>query len=458
MEERKEMANPLESTSIGILLVKFAVPCTLSMLVSALYNIVDQIFIGHSVGYLGNAATNVVYPFTVVALALALLVGDGGAAQLSLALGSGDRETGHRCVGHALVLSVVLGLLLMGIGLAETDPILRFFSVTQASYTYAWDYMRIIAIGIPFYMFTNGVNGVIRADGAPGYAMAATSLGALINLILDPVAIFALGMGVKGAAWATVIGQVASCVMSAAYFRRPRSFRLQKSSFRPQGAIFGKIARLGLPSLIIQLAIVIIISVANSLIYSYGPSSRYGADIPMSVVGIVMKVFGIVVAFAIGIGLGGQPIVGFNYGAGNYCRVFQTYGLIVRANLVVGIAATLIFQLFPDGVIWLFGSGDDLYREFARMCLRIWLLGILMTCMQKATSIFFQSIGKSVQSTVLSLSRDVVFFVPLILVFAKLGGLVGMLWAAPAADILSCILTVFLVIRERRAVQKKEEI
>ena len=219
MSETRQDANAyLAAAPVGKLLLKFSIPCVLSMLVSALYNIVDQIFIGQSVGYLGNAATNVVYPFTMVALALALLVGDGSAAFLSLSLGSGDQETSHRCIGNGIVLSAVVGIVLMIIGLVFTDPILHLFGVTEACYAYAWDYMRIILLGIPFYIFTSGMNAAIRADGSPGYSMVATVLGAVINLILDPVSIFIFHMGVKGAAIATISGQIASCIMTAAYF------------------------------------------------------------------------------------------------------------------------------------------------------------------------------------------------------------------------------------------------
>ena len=313
MSETRQDANAyLAAAPVGKLLLKFSIPCVLSMLVSALYNIVDQIFIGQSVGYLGNAATNVVYPFTMVALALALLVGDGSAAFLSLSLGSGDQETSHRCIGNGIVLSAVVGIVLMIIGLVFTDPILHLFGVTEACYAYAWDYMRIILLGIPFYIFTSGMNAAIRADGSPGYSMVATVLGAVINLILDPVSIFIFHMGVKGAAIATIIGQIASCIMTAAYFHKPKSFRFQKQSFRLHSRIARRICQLGVSSFITQIAIVVIISVANNMIVLQGPQSPYGADIPLSAVGIVMKVFGIVIAFSVGIAVGGQPVIGYN--------------------------------------------------------------------------------------------------------------------------------------------------
>lgn len=438
---------------VGRLLLRFALPCVLSMLVSALYNIVDQVFIGQSVGYLGNAATNVVYPFTVLALALALLVGDGCAAECSLALGRGDGETGRKCVGNAIGLTAAAGIALMAFGLLFTDGILQAFGVTEASYPYAFDYMRIILLGVPFYVFASGMNGSIRADGAPGYAMAATVIGAVLNLILDPVAIFVLHLGVKGAAWATIIGQAASCLMTALYFRKPKSFRLKPSSFLPSGRIMRKICGLGVPSFIIQMSIVVVIGAANHMIGSFGPQSKYGADIPLSALGIVMKVFGIVVAFSVGIALGGQPILGYNYGSGRYKRVFRTYKLILLANLAVGAVAMVLFEACPQVIIRLFGNESALYNEFAELCFRVYLSGILLCCVQKASSIFLQAVGKPVKATLLSLSRDVLFLTPGVVLFASAWGVTGMLWAAPAADVLAFALTLILLVREYRAVK-----
>lgn len=445
----------LASAPIGKLLLKFSIPCVLSMLVSALYNIVDQIFIGQSVGYLGNAATNVVYPFTVIALALSLLIGDGSAALLSLSLGRGDKSIAKRCIGNGIVLSLCTGIVLMAAGMCFSDQLLSLFGVTDASYAYAREYMDIILIGIPFYVFTSGMNAAIRADGAPGYSMFATVLGAVINLILDPIAIFVLHMGVRGAAIATVIGQAASCVVTAFYFRRPKSFHFSKESFIPQPRILSKIMQLGISSFITQLAIVIIISVANNMIVLTGAASVYGADIPLSAVGIVMKVFGIVIAFSVGIAVGGQPIIGYNYGAGNYTRVFAVYKRIILANAVVGAVAMLLFELCPQVIVRLFGSESQLYNEYANLCFRIYLSGILLCCIQKASSIFLQAVGKPVKAAVLSLSRDVVFLVPAVILLALRFGVVGMLWAAPIADVLAAALTVFLILPEYRSTKHR---
>lgn len=451
-----EKENTLGTAPIGKLLVHFAVPCVLSMLVSALYNIVDQIFIGWGVGYLGNAATNVVYPFTVLALAVALMIGDGSAALFSLSQGAGDHETARRSVGSGIVLALIASVVLTAAGLLLRDPLLHLFGVTDSCYNDAVEYMTVITAGIPFYIFTSAMNGVIRADGSPRYAMISTVVGAVLNLIFDPVAIFALNMGVRGAALATIIGQIVTCILSALYFRKPKAFALDRRSFVLSGKISGRVLQLGVTSLVIQVAIVIVMSVANNMVGRYGPESVYGADIPLSVVGIVMKVFGIVIAFAVGIAVGGQPIVGYNYGAGNFSRVQETAKKILLADVVVGMIALLLFELCPQVIVRLFGSESDLYSQYANLCFRIFLSGIVLTCVQKAGSIFLQSIGKPVQSTLLSLSRDVIFFVPGLLLTPAFG-VEGMLWAAPVADVLAFAVTVLLVGRELKKMNPAEE-
>lgn len=316
--------------------------------------------------------------------------------------------------------------------------------------------MEVILIGIPFYIFASGMNAAIRADGSPAYSMFSTVIGAVLNLILDPVAIFVFHMGVRGAAIATVIGQAASCFVTILYFRKPKSFRFSKTSFLPDWRLLGQIGQLGISSFITQIAIVIVMSVSNNMIGLAGPKSIYGADIPLSVVGIVMKVFGIVIAFSVGIAVGGQPVAGYNYGAGNFKRVFDTYRHIIAANAVVGIIATLLFEFCPQAIVSLFGSESSLYNEYADMCFRIFLGGILLCCVQKASSIFLQSIGKPVKATVLSLSRDVIFLVPGVILLSMAFGVTGMLWAAPIADVLSLILTIILVSHEYKCLKRME--
>lgn len=448
----------LGTAKISRLIRRFSIPCVISMVVAALYNIVDQIFIGWSAaGAYGNAATNIVYPFTVLALGLALLVGDGAAAGFSISLGSGDKEQANRYVGNGLSILVVLAVLLTMIGFVCRPQILGLFGGDPAEaecYRYATDYFTIICAGLPFYMIGQGLNGTVRADGSPRYAMACTLTGAVTNLVLDPLFIFAFGMGVKGAAIATVIGQVLTFGMSVLYLTKAKAFKIQRNALTPDAHTAMKIVTVGMASLIVQLSIVVIIAVNNNLLTCYGYETyastgvAFGAVIPLAVVGIVMKVFGIVVSIVIGISLGGQPIIGYNIGAGNVQRVKETILVITRLVLIVGFVAFLIFELLPDMVISLFGSHNTPeYMEYAQLCIRIFLGGIILTCYIKSAAIILQSMGNSVKSTILALLRDVVVFVPASIILASVSGsIVTMLWAALISDVVSAIVG-FLFVR-----------
>ncbi len=452
----------LGTEKISKLIRRFSIPCVISMVVAALYNIVDQIFIGWSAaGAFGNAATNIVYPFTVLALGLALLVGDGAAAGFSISLGSGDKEQASKYVGNGLSILVVLAVLLTLLGFACRPQILCLFGGDPSEaecYQYATDYFTIICAGLPFYMIGQGLNGTIRADGSPRYAMACTLTGAIANLILDPVFIFVFGMGVKGAAIATVIGQVLTFGMSVLYLTRAKAFKIRKRALAPDIHTGMKIVTVGMASLIVQLSIVVIIAVNNNLLTRYGYETyastgvAFGAVIPLAVVGIVMKVFGIVVSIVIGISLGGQPIIGYNIGAGNVQRVKETIQVITRLVLAVGFIAFLIFELLPDAVISLFGSHNTPeYMEYARLCIRIFLGGIILTCYIKSAAIILQSMGNSAKSTILALLRDVVVFVPASILLASVSGsIVTMLWAAMISDIISAVVGFLFVKSEIR--------
>ncbi|MDD3212266.1 MAG: MATE family efflux transporter [Eubacteriales bacterium] len=450
----KSNSSFLGTEPVGKLLLTFSVPCVLAMLVSSLYNIVDQVFIGQGVGYLGNAATNIVFPYTLIALAFALLIGDGAAALTSLSLGRKEYDKSNACVGHCVLYSGLIGIALTAIGFLFEDSILRLFGATEGCFGYAKDYFSIILIGLPFYIFTSSVNAIIRADGSPRYSMLATVSGAVVNLILDPIAIFAFHMGVAGAAAATVVGQFLSFVLSVLYFRKAKNFTLSFRAMKPQKRLTKHMAQLGSTSLLTQVAIVIVIAVANNLVVRYGPASAYGADIPLSAIGIVMKVFAIVISFSVGIAVGGQPIVGYNYGAKNYRRVTAAYRIIVLANLAVGLVATLLFQCFPQAIINLFGHENALYNEYALLCFRIYLGGIVLCCVQKATSIFLQSIDKPLKAIMLSFCRDVLFFVPALILLSRLGGVTGMLWAEPVTDTLAFVLTLALTTGEFRKIRE----
>lgn len=446
----------MAQASIGSLILKFAIPCTLSLLVSSLYNIVDQIFIGWGVGYLGNGATNVVFPITVIALAIALMIGDGCAAFLSICQGKKDAEQARRSVGNAVTLLVIFSIVLVVFFAVCRDSILAAFGATENNLPYAIDYFNVIIIGIPFYVITNGLNSIIRADGSPKFAMLSTLVGCILNVILDPIAIFVLEWGVTGAAIATIIGQIVSAILGIWYLTRARSFRLQKSNFLPSKELLKKFLPLGISSLLTQISIVIIMGVMNTTMVKYGALSEYGADIPMTVVGIVMKVFQIVIAFVVGIAVGCQPIVGYNYGAGHHKRVWKVFKTMILAEVVIGAVSTLLFQLFPIQIISLFGSESGLYNQFAEYTFRIYLSAILLCCVHKAISIFLQSLGKPVQSLVLSLLRDFILCVPMILLFPNLTdpGVMGPLYSAPVADVITIAIAVVMVASVRKSLKK----
>lgn len=449
----------LAEAPIGKLMLRFSVPCILSLLVSSLYNIVDQIFIGQGVGYLGNGATNVVFPITIIALAVALMIGDGCAAFLSICQGQQDTERAHQSVGNAIALLILSSVILVAVFALFRDPILFAFGATENNLPYALDYFDIIVIGIPFFIFTNGINSVIRADGSPQFAMISTLVGCIMNVILDPVAIFLLHWGVTGAALATIAGQIVSAGLGVWYLFHTKSFRLTRASFRLRGALVKKVLPLGISSLLTQLSIVVIMGVMNTTLVRYGALSEYGADIPMTVVGIVMKVFQIVIAFVVGIAAGCQPIVGFNYGARNFHRVKALYRTMILAEAVIGLLATLAFELFPVQIISLFGSESDLYNQFAALSFRIYLSTILLCCIQKATSIFLQSLGRPLLSMLLSLLRDFVFSVPLVLLLPQFftPAVTGPLFSAPIADVISLIVVVVIMIPVMRKLRTPQQ-
>ena len=453
-----EQANRyLGEQPVGRLLLRFAIPCILSLLVSSLYNIVDQIFIGWGVGYLGNGATNVVFPITVIALALALMIGDGCAARLSLCQGRQDMEGARRCVGSAVTLAVLCGVALTVVFALFREPILWGFGATENNIGYARGYFRYIVAGIPFFVFANALNSIIRADGSPKFAMAATVTGCIINVILDPVAIFVLHWGVEGAALATVAGQVVSALLSLFYLFRAKSFRLDWSSLRPRATAVRKFLPLGIRSLLTQLSIVVTMAAMNNTLVSCGALSKYGADIPMTVMGIVMKVFQVVVAVVVGIAAGAQPVVGYNYGAGRYDRVRRLYRVIVIAEVAVGLAAMLCFECFPLQIIGIFGAEEGLYNEFAVLAFRIYLSTVVLCCVQKATSIFLQALGKPLFSLGLSLLRDFILSVPLILLLGGAFGVTGPLWSGPISDVVSLAAAVVIMIPMMRRMGRGQE-
>ena len=457
MEQTESPSSSIFATEpIGRLIAKFAIPCVISLLVNSLYNIVDQIFIGWGVGYLGNGATNIVFPITIVALSLSLMIGDGGAAYLSLKLGEGDIESAKKGVGNAIVLVTVVSILLAAVFLIGINPILDLFGATDMLRPYALQYGTIIGIGLPFMMFPGAINSMIRADGSPKYAMFSMALGAVINTIFDPVLIFVFHMGVQGAAIATVMGQVASFVFSVIYLPRFKTLRFDLGSFRLQPRTCVRIASFGISSFITQFAITIVMALTNNLLASYGAQSVYGSEIPLTATGIVMKVNQILISILVGIAVGTQPIIGYNYGAKNYLRVKKALDIAFMISEIISIIAFLVFQFTPMTIVSLFGSEEGLYNEFAVMAFRIFLLLCPFTGFQTVVSVYLQAVGKPIKSAILSLARQIIFFVPAALILPRFLGVAGVLWTGPVADGLAFLLSLGLLIYERSQLKAAE--
>lgn len=442
--------NPLGSQPLPKLLRSFAVPSILAMLVSSLYNIVDQIFIGQGVGYLGNAATNVAYPLTTICLAIALLIGIGGAANFNLNLGAGRPEAARRVAAAAVTMMVTLGLLYMVLVELFLPQLLRLFGGTDSVMPYAIQYTRITALGMPLLILTNAISNLVRADGSPRYSMTCMLLGAIINTILDPVFIFVCHWGVAGAAWATVIGQAASCAMAVAYLPRFRNIHLQREDFRPRPALWRRIASLGLSNSMNQIAITFVQIILNNSLTYYGAQSTYGSEIPLATSGIVIKINAILLGIIVGISQGTQPIISFNYGAGKYDRVCGIYRLAVRLSLIISAVGFVAFQLFPKQIVSLFGTGDHLYFEFAVKFMRTYLFMVVVNCVQLLSSNFFAAIGKPIRGLLLALTRQVFFLVPLLLILPRIWGLDGLLFAAPVADFIAFVTSALTMRAELR--------
>jgi len=444
----------LGEEKIPRLLLKFSIPCVTGLLIGALYNIVDQIFIGNSeLGYLGNAATGVSFPIICIANAFAWCIGDGAASYLSICSGRQDSEKAHKCVGTGITVSTGISLVLAAVCLCFAQPLMRLFGASDQTIAMSVEYFQIIAALFPCYLLTNVMNSMIRADGSPAFAMVAMASGAVTNLILDPVFIYVCRWGIAGAAWATAIGQAVSFLLCAVYFFRPKCFRLTLRSFIPDLGVLKDVVSLGAATFVTQISIVVMALVCNMKLAHYGALSQYGQDIPISVFSIQTKVYTVVGNIVTGIVLGGQPIFGYNYGAGKLDRVRQTYRIVLLSSLAVGLVSTLIFQFWPELVINLFGAGDELYMEFAKKTFRIYLSLVTITGLTKMTTVFFQSIGKSYQAVVTSLVRDIVCFTPLAIGLSAAmeqrrpgTGIDGILLSAPIADAVAAIVILCLTV------------
>lgn len=444
----KPSENPLGSEPVSTLLRRFAVPSVIAMLVSALYNMVDQLFIGHSIGVLGNAATNVAFPLSMVCTSIGLLCGIGGAANFNLCMGRREPEHAKSYVGNAISMLAILGVILCVAVQLFLRPMMLLFGATPDVIDYACTYTRITSIGFPFLIVTIGGSNLIRADGSPKFSMLCNLVGAIVNTILDPLFIFVFHMGMAGAALATITGQILSFALVVFYLRGFKTLPLSLSDLKPNMACWARIATLGATPAFNQVAMMVVQIVMNNTLTYYGSNSVYGSDIPLACAGIISKVNMLFFSFVIGISQGLQPIVSFNFGAQKYDRVKDAYKKAVFAATAISIVAFLCFQLFPRQIIGIFGSGSEEYLHFAERYFRIFLFFTFLNGIQPVSSNFFTSIGAPKKGIFLSLTRQIIFLLPLLLIFPYLFGIDGVMYTAPIADLAAASVSIVMVVRE----------
>ncbi|MBQ8305402.1 MAG: MATE family efflux transporter [Blautia sp.] len=446
----------LETEPVSRLMRKYAVPCIISLLVAALYNIVDQIFIANAsyLGSYGNAANTVVFPLTVIALAIAVMIGDGACAYVSILLGQGRKEDASGTVGNAVLLTVASGLLLTVLYLVFREPILAMFGGTVNAETlhHSREYFFYITLGLPFYMFGQAMNPVIRSDGSPRFAMVSTVAGAVFNIIFDPIFIFGFKWGMMGAAVATVLGQVLTAVMAVWYVCHMKAVSLGRRDFALRGDLVRRFIPLGVTSFLSQISLVAAMAAINNMIRKYGAlDPAFGqeelAQIPMAVVGIVMKFFQIVISISVGMAAGCIPVAGYNIGAGRRDRARELFILLLKLEALVGFAALLIVEIFPKQLISLFGAGNEsiYYTEFAIRSFRIYLCMMVLATVNKGTFIYLQALGKALASTLISLFRELVFGVGFAILLPRFFGLDGVLYSMPVSDFLTFLITIYVV-------------
>lgn len=444
----KPSENPLGSEPVSSLLRRFAIPSVIAMLVSALYNMVDQLFIGHSIGVLGNAATNVAFPLSMVCTSIGLLCGIGGAANFNLCMGRREPEHAKSYVGNAISMLAILGVILCVAVQLFLRPMMLLFGATPDVIDYACTYTRITSIGFPFLIVTIGGSNLIRADGSPKFSMLCNLVGAIVNTILDPLFIFVFHMGMAGAALATITGQILSFALVVLYLRGFKTLPLSLSDLKPNMACWARIAALGATPAFNQVAMMVVQIVMNNTLTHYGSNSVYGSDIPLACAGIISKVNMLFFSFVIGISQGLQPIVSFNFGAQKYDRVKDAYKKAVFAATAISIVAFLCFQLFPRQIIGIFGSGSEEYLHFAERYFRIFLFFTFLNGIQPVSSNFFTSIGAPKKGIFLSLTRQIIFLLPLLLIFPYLFGIDGVMYTAPIADLAAASVSIVMVVRE----------
>ena len=443
----------LGKEKINTLLLSFAIPCVISMLINSVYNIVDQIFIGKGVGTLGNAATNVIFPLVIIANAISGLIGNGASANLSLRLGEKKEDEAKKCIGSAITLTIIVSIVFSIIIYLLLPNLVYLLGCTENVYHYALDYGRIILIGAPFMITYSAIASIIRADGSPKYSMILLVVGAIINIILDPIFIFTFNMGVKGGAIATVIGQIVSCIMALVYIPKIKSVKLEKSDFKLDKSIIRTLG-LGLSSFITQATVLALFVFMNNIMTKYGATSKFGSDIPLSVYGVISKINSLYISTILGISIGSQPIIGFNYGAGNYSRVRETLKKVLVINIIVGIIFNTIFFLFPTELAGIFISKTDpsydLFMEFAVLMCRSFLLVCCLNFLEMTTSIVVQSLGNVKKATAVSFIRQIILFIPIALILCILckKGIYGALYAGCISDSMTFVISIFILLSE----------
>lgn len=437
--------NPLGTAPVFGLIRKFAIPSIISMLVMAAYNITDQIFIGHVEGVLGNAATNVAFPTVTLTTAFAQMAGIGTAANFNIHMGAKEEEEAKRFIGTGMTMMGVFGICIMCLVLIFKQQILLLCGATAAVLPLAMSYLGITAVGLPFQLFSNAGSHLIRADGSPSYSMICTVSGAILNIFLDALYMFGFGWGIKGAALATITGQFVSFLLCISYFPRMKSFRFSVKLLGIKTAYLVRIMKLGTSNFINQIIMMIVNITLNNMLTKYGAQSVYGSEIPLAVSGVVAKLNSIMSSFSVGLAQGCQPIWGFNLGAKNYGRVKETYKKALSVALCIGLAALFAFQVFPRQIVSIFGSGDELYYEFAVKYMRIYLMMVFAQTVQPLSVNYFTGIGNVKQGILISLSRQGFLLLPMLVVFPMFFGINGVLYAGPVADALACVLSLSLV-------------
>ena len=449
--------NPLGYEKVGKLLKGFAVPSIIAMLVSNLYNLVDQIFIGQGVGYLGNAATNVSFPLVTICLAMTLAIAIGSATQFSLALGRKEEDEAARVVGNGVMMMFTFGFVYAILVFIFASPLLSLFGATTDVMPYAMDYTKITAFGMPFIMIMNGMSNLARADGSPKFSMVCMVIGAVINTVLDPIFIFGFHWGVAGAAVATIIGQIASAVYALTYLKKFKTVRVRRQYFRLSFKRIKRTFVMGMSNCLTQLAVTLLqIIINNSMVY-YGAMTIYGSDIPLAAAGVVMKINGLWMAVVVGLSQGSQPIYGFNYGAKKYARVRETYRKVITIDVIFSACVFAVYQLFPRVVLSLFGTGDELYMEFSVLFLRLFVMMVVINGVQMLSSNFLAAIGQPLKGAFLSLTRSVIFLIPLLLILPRFLGMTGILISPPIADFSAFIVIVFVILKQMRIMKQQEK-